>query len=136
MSSTSSEVIWLHILHELSIFLIEPTPIYADNTSAIQIGANPVFISELSISSLIVTLFVIMGSHPSSACFFSPLAPDLFTKAMTKRHHSFLTTKLMLLPNFKSMRGKCRDRIHWYKVPTCMLRNQKQNPMCVYEAIL
>jgi hypothetical protein len=44
MSSTCSEIVWLRgLLGELSVPQLTPTPLHADNTSAIQIAANPVF---------------------------------------------------------------------------------------------
>ena len=44
MSTACSEIVWLHgILSELGFSQPNPTPLYADNTSAIQIAANPVY---------------------------------------------------------------------------------------------
>ena len=44
MSSSSSDIIWLcHLLREFGVFLKDPTPLYADNTSTIQIMKNTVF---------------------------------------------------------------------------------------------
>ena len=44
MSAASSEIVWLHgLLFELGFPQSDPTPLYADNTSAIRITANPVF---------------------------------------------------------------------------------------------
>ncbi|XP_022860268.1 uncharacterized protein LOC111380842 [Olea europaea var. sylvestris] len=44
MSSACSEIVWLQsLLSELGCPWLMPTPIYADNTSVIQITANPVF---------------------------------------------------------------------------------------------
>lgn len=44
MSAASSEIVWLRsLLSELGFPQSNPTPLYADNTSAIQITANPVF---------------------------------------------------------------------------------------------
>jgi len=44
MSAACSEIIWLHgLLAELGFPQTEPTSLYANNTSAIQIVANPVF---------------------------------------------------------------------------------------------
>lgn len=44
MSSACSEIVWLQgLLGELGFPQMEPTPLHADNTSAIQITANPVF---------------------------------------------------------------------------------------------
>lgn len=44
MSSASSEIVWLRgLLVDLGVNLQSPTPLHADNTSAIQIASNPVF---------------------------------------------------------------------------------------------
>jgi hypothetical protein len=44
MSAASSEIVWLHgLLAELGFPQSNSTPLYADNTSAIQIAANPIY---------------------------------------------------------------------------------------------
>jgi len=44
MSLAYSEIIWLQgLLVELNFSAADPTPLHADNTSVIQIMANPVF---------------------------------------------------------------------------------------------
>ncbi|XP_016648285.1 PREDICTED: uncharacterized mitochondrial protein AtMg00810-like [Prunus mume] len=44
MSAACSEIIWLRaLLTELGFNPLHPTPLHADNTSAIQIAANPVY---------------------------------------------------------------------------------------------
>ena len=44
MSAACSEVLWLRgLLAEIGCVQSEPTPLHVDNTSAIQIAANPVF---------------------------------------------------------------------------------------------
>ena len=44
MFAACSEIVWLHgILFELGFSQPDPTPLYADNTCAIQIVANPVY---------------------------------------------------------------------------------------------
>ena len=44
MSTACSEIIWLRgLLTELGYSQQHPTPLHADNTSAIQITANPVY---------------------------------------------------------------------------------------------
>ena len=43
MSIACFEIVWLRgILSELGFSQPDPTPLYADNTSTIQIAANPV----------------------------------------------------------------------------------------------
>lgn len=44
MSTACSKIIWLHgLLVELGYPQTEPTSLYTDNTSVIQIVANPIF---------------------------------------------------------------------------------------------
>ncbi|KHN05649.1 Copia protein, partial [Glycine soja] len=44
MSAACSKIIWLRgLLTELGFSQAQPTPLHADNTSAIQIAANPVY---------------------------------------------------------------------------------------------
>lgn len=44
MFTSFLEILWLHgLLNELGFFQAGPTSLYADNTSVIQIVANPVF---------------------------------------------------------------------------------------------
>ena len=44
MSSTCSEIVWLHgLLAKLGFPRLQPTPLHVNNTSAIQITANPIF---------------------------------------------------------------------------------------------
>ena len=50
ISANCSEIVWLcGMLAELGFSQLNPTPLYGDNTSAIQIVANPFFISIRSI---------------------------------------------------------------------------------------
>ncbi|KAK8933736.1 hypothetical protein KSP39_PZI015982 [Platanthera zijinensis] len=44
MASTTAEIVWLRrLLHDLGVQITEPTPLFCDNRSAIQIASNPVF---------------------------------------------------------------------------------------------
>ncbi|RVW70781.1 Retrovirus-related Pol polyprotein from transposon RE2 [Vitis vinifera] len=59
MSLACSEIIWLQgMLAELDFSETDPTPLHADNTSAIQITANPVYHERTSILKWTVTLSV------------------------------------------------------------------------------
>ena len=50
MSTACSEIIWLHgLLSEFGFTQVKPTPLHADNTSVIQIVANPVYMNAQSI---------------------------------------------------------------------------------------
>jgi hypothetical protein len=101
MSAACSEIIWLHgLLTELGFCPVHPTPFHADNTSAIQIAANPVYHEctkhiEVDCHSIreaydhqIITL-----PHISTTLQIA----DIFTKSMPRQRHHFLTGKLMLV---------------------------------------
>ncbi|CAL8083802.1 unnamed protein product [Prunus armeniaca] len=56
MSAACSEIIWLRgLFTELGFSPLHPTPLHADNTSAIQIAANPSITNAPSTSRLTVT---------------------------------------------------------------------------------
>ena len=88
MSTACSEIVWLRShLEELGFPHTTSTPLYADNTSAIQIGTNPVFHErtkhiEVFCHSILDTLEsrVISLHHISSDLRVA----DVFTKALTR----------------------------------------------------
>ncbi|KAL5777433.1 hypothetical protein ACOSP7_010359 [Xanthoceras sorbifolium] len=78
---------------------LQPTPLHADNTSAIQITANPVFLERTKHIEVdcyfIREAFdrgVINLPHISTALQIA----DVFTKALTRHRHQFMIDKLML----------------------------------------
>ncbi|KAM7530049.1 hypothetical protein LguiB_033459 [Lonicera macranthoides] len=100
MSSACSEIVWLRgLMGELGIPQLTPTPLHADNTSAIQIATNPVFHErtkhiEVDCHSIREALDqrVITLPHISSEL----QAADVFTKALSSQRHQFMVNKLML----------------------------------------
>ncbi|RVX17831.1 hypothetical protein CK203_004214 [Vitis vinifera] len=59
MSLACSEIIWLRgLLAELDFSETDPTPLHADNTSAIQITTNPVYHERTKHIEVDVTLSV------------------------------------------------------------------------------
>ena len=99
MSSACFEIVWLQgLLAELGFPQIKPTPLHADNTSAIQITANRVFHKrtkhiEVDCHSIReafvhqeITLPHISTEHQTA---------DIFTKALTHHRHCILSKKLM-----------------------------------------
>ncbi|CAL9001600.1 unnamed protein product [Prunus brigantina] len=101
MSAACSEIIWLRgLLTELGFGPIHPTPLHVDNTSAIQIAANPVYHErtkhiEVDCHSIreaydhqVITL-----PHVSTTLQIA----DISTKSMPCQRHHFLVSKLMLV---------------------------------------
>jgi len=101
MSAACSEIIWLRgLLAELGFSQQQPTPLHADNTSAIQIAANPVYHErtkhiEVDCHSIreAYDRRVINLPHVSTSVQIA----DIFTKTLTRQRHNFLLGKLMLV---------------------------------------
>ena len=101
MSAACAEIVWLRgLLAELGFSQPNPTPLHADNTSAIQIAANPVYHErtkhiEVDCHSIREALDTHIISLPHISTNLQ--IADVFTKAMTRQRHQFLVGKLMLL---------------------------------------
>ena len=101
MSTACSEIVWLcDLLEELGFPHTTSISLHADNTSAIQIGTNPIFHVrtkhiEVDCHSIRDTLEsrVISLLHISSDLQVA----DIFTKALTQQRHQFLIGKLLLV---------------------------------------
>jgi len=101
MSSACSEIVWLQgLLGELSVPQLTPTPLHTDNTSAIQIAANPVFHERTKhIEVDCHSIREALARHEITLAHISTehQTVDVFTKAISRHHHQFLIDKLMLL---------------------------------------
>ncbi|CAN0870467.1 Retrovirus-related Pol polyprotein from transposon TNT 1-94 [Linum grandiflorum] len=100
MSDVCSEVVWLiRLLTDLGVSVPTPVHLFGDNTSAIQIAANPVlhertkhiethihYIRDL-VHDETVKLFYVSSEEQVA---------DLLTKAVSTSRHWFLSGKLML----------------------------------------
>ncbi|KAL5745562.1 hypothetical protein ACOSP7_026708 [Xanthoceras sorbifolium] len=101
MSSACSEIVWLRgLFAELGFPQIAPTPLHADNTSAIQIAANPVFHErtkhiEVDCHSIREAYDAHIISLPHITTKLQ--TADVFTKALSSYQPQFLVNKLMLL---------------------------------------
>ena len=101
MSVACSKIVWLRgLLAELGFSQSHPTPLHADNTSAIQIATNPVYHErtkhiEVDYHSIRKALDTHLISLPHISINLQII--DVFTKAMTRHRHQFLMGKLMLL---------------------------------------
>ena len=101
MSSLCSELTWLRgLLSELGFTQPGPTPLHADNISAIQIVANLVFHER--------TKHIEVDCHSIREAFDRGLITlphistdrqiaDILTKPLTRARHQFFVNKLMLL---------------------------------------
>jgi hypothetical protein len=107
MSSACYEIIWLRgLLGELGFPQVEPTPLHADNTSAIQIAANPVFHErtkhiEVNCHSIREAYDARVISHLHISTTLQ--TADVFTKALSKHRHHFLIDKVMFLDHSTSI---------------------------------
>jgi hypothetical protein len=106
MSTACSEIVWLRgLLAELGFSESYSTPLHADNTSVIQIAANPVYherTKHIEVDWFIweaLDTRVISLPHAST----NHQIADVFTKAMTRQCHQFLVGKLMLLDQPESI---------------------------------
>ena len=101
MSAACAEVIWLRsLLDQLGFSQPTSTPLHADNRSAIQIAANPVFHErtkhiEVDCHYIREALTNNVISLPYISTDFQ--VADIFTKAMTRQRHQFLVGKLLLV---------------------------------------
>lgn len=101
MSTACSEIFWLRgLLAELGFPQTEPTSLYADNISVVQIIANPVFHEctkhiEVNCHSIRDAYDDKLISLPHVSSQF-PVA-DIFTKTVPRPRHQFLVNKLTLL---------------------------------------
>ncbi|RVW44736.1 Retrovirus-related Pol polyprotein from transposon RE1 [Vitis vinifera] len=101
MSLACSEIIWLRgLLAELDFSETDPTPLHADNTSAIQITANPVYHERTK--HIEVDCHSIREAFEARAITLPHISTDLqiadiFTKALPRHRHCLLSSKLMLV---------------------------------------
>ena len=101
MSLACFKIIWLQgLLAELDFSETDPTPLHADNTSAIQITANPVYHER--------TKHIEVDCHSIREAFEARVITlphistnlqvvDIFTKALPRHRHCLLSSKLMLV---------------------------------------
>ncbi|RVX16767.1 Retrovirus-related Pol polyprotein from transposon RE1 [Vitis vinifera] len=101
MSLACSEIIWLRgMLAELDFSETDPTPLHADNTSAIQITANPVYHERTK--HIEVDCHSIREAFEARVITLPHISTDLqiadiFTKALPRHRHCLLSSKLMLV---------------------------------------
>ena len=99
MSSSTREIIHLC---ELGVLLIGPTPLFADNTSAICIANNLVFherTKQIEVDCHFIREHVVSKDIALPYVSSNNQLADLLTKAMSKSQHDLLISKLMLQPS-------------------------------------
>ncbi|KAL9437060.1 hypothetical protein AB3S75_022989 [Citrus x aurantiifolia] len=85
---------------ELGFSQSNPTPLHADNTSAIQLAANLVFherTKHIEVDCRYIREALDTGIISLPHISTTLQRADVFTKAMTRKRHQFLVSKLMLL---------------------------------------
>lgn len=101
MSLACFEIIWLRgLLAKLDFSETDPTPLHVDNTSAIQITVNPVYHErtkhiEVDCHSICEAFEAHVITLPHNSTELQIV--DIFTKALTRHRHCFLSSKLMLV---------------------------------------
>uniref|UniRef100_A0A2N9IC37 Reverse transcriptase Ty1/copia-type domain-containing protein n=1 Tax=Fagus sylvatica TaxID=28930 RepID=A0A2N9IC37_FAGSY len=96
MSTTTAELTWLmYLLRDIGIRLPAPPVLFCDNTSALHLTVNPVFLARTKHIELDVHF---LPTHLQIA--------DVFTKALSKESFHGLRSKLDVLPlPTSSLRG-------------------------------
>ncbi|GKV37328.1 hypothetical protein SLEP1_g45367 [Rubroshorea leprosula] len=110
MSSTCSKLTWLQGFLQTLTFPTPPSPLYADNMSAIRITSNPVFhecTKHIEVDCHFIRNMYLAGAITLPYIASEHQITDIFTKAMTTARHKFLVSKLTLVsqPQFE---GECR----------------------------
>ena len=101
MASTTREVVWLRrLLADMGVSLSQPTPMYCDNKSAIQIAHNSVFherTKHIEIDCHITRHHLTHGAITLPFVSSSAQIADLFTKSHPVQRFRFLVGKLSML---------------------------------------
>ncbi|RVW89144.1 Retrovirus-related Pol polyprotein from transposon RE1 [Vitis vinifera] len=97
---------WKSLLAELDFSETDPTPLHADNTSAIQIIANPVYHERTK--HIEVDCHSIREAFEARVITLPHISTDLqiadiFTKALPRHRHCLLSSKLMLVDQLASI---------------------------------
>jgi len=101
MSAACSEIVWLRgLISELGFPSTDHTPLHGDNTNAIQIAVNLVY--HECTKHIKVDCHYIREAFTRGVITLPHLTTNLqianvFTKALTRQRHKFLSSKLILL---------------------------------------
>ena len=119
MSAACSEILWLRgLLSDLRFPADSATPLYADNTSAIRIIANPVFHERTK--HIEIDCHFIRDEYKRDVIslphIFSDLQnTDILTKGLPRPWHQFLVSKLMLVDSPASICGGGVSNTRWLR---------------------
>ena len=101
MASTTTEIVWLRwLLADMGVYLSDPTPMYCDNKSAIQIAHNTVFherTKHIEIDCHLTRHHLKHGTITLPFVSSSMQIADLFTKSHPISRFRFLVGKLSML---------------------------------------
>ena len=139
MSSACSEILWLRgLLSELGFSQTQPTPLHADNTSAIRITENPVFHERTK--HIEVDCHFIRDEYDRKIITLPHISTefqlaDIFTKGLPRPRHEFLVRKLLLVDSPHQFEGGVKvehcmilDPTHMYNIrpsPTVNMRSSQ-----------
>nr|GEW72751.1 hypothetical protein [Tanacetum cinerariifolium] len=105
MASATCEVIWLsNFLGDMSVKNLLPVVMYCDNSSALQIAANPVFhekSKQFEIDVHLVREKVSSGVIKTEKIHTTQQIADILTKGLDIEQHKILFDKLGMLDMFK-----------------------------------
>ncbi|GJV81409.1 ribonuclease H-like domain-containing protein, partial [Tanacetum coccineum] len=105
MASATCEVIWLsNLLGDMGVKNLLPVVMYCDNSSALQIAANPVFHEKskhFEINVHLVREKVASGVIKTKKIHTTQQIPDILTKGLDIEQHKILCGKLGMLDMFK-----------------------------------
>lgn len=106
MSSACSDIVWIQRLLELGFSQPAATPLHTNNTSEIQIAANPMFHGQTK--KIKVLCHYIEDAYDDNAISLPHVSTnlsvaDIFTKALPCVKHKFFITKLLLVDSLTSI---------------------------------
>jgi hypothetical protein len=98
LATTTAEIIWLKwLLNDLGFSCDASTPLFCDNTSAIQIANNPIkheLTKHIGVDASFIRFHCQQSTIALKYIFSKLQLTDFFTKTQTKKQHCFYLLKL------------------------------------------